>query len=148
MSKRTLQDWVDDVHLSMRNIESDMLNMSETEFLNDGKSIRAVAKSITDIGEAAHQLMNEHPEVEAKHSVVWSHLVKVYAMRNKVTHGYFGLDAGIVWSTAKKSLPVFESLIDKITVLSDEDDGDGDGTGGEAAGGLSRRPCGSTPGMG
>jgi hypothetical protein len=46
LSKRTLKDWVEDVHASMRNIESDMLNMSEAEFLDDGKSIRAVAKSI------------------------------------------------------------------------------------------------------
>jgi uncharacterized protein with HEPN domain len=141
-----MQDWVDDIHSSMRNIESDMKNMSEAEFLEDGKTIRAVAKSITDIGEAAHRLMDEHPEVEANHLDVWSHLEKVYAMRIKVTHGYFGLDAGIVWSTAKKSLPVFESLIDKVTTLSDEDDGDGDGSGGGAAGGPSRRSRSSTPG--
>ena len=114
MSKRTLKDWVEDVHASMRNIESDLLNMSEAEFLDDGKSIRAVAKSIIDIGEASHRLMDEHPEIKSRHPDVWSHLEKVYAMRIKVTHGYFGLDAGIVWSTAKKSLPAFESLIDKV----------------------------------
>jgi len=148
MSKRTLQDWVEDIHSAMRNIKSDMINMSEAEFLDDGKTIRAVAKSITDIGEAANKLMGEHPAIETQHPDIWAHLKDVYAMRNKVTHGYFGLDAGIVWSTARKSLPVFESLISKLSVPTEVNDGGGDGSGGGTAGGPPRRPSGSTPGMG
>ena len=115
MSGRNLQDWVSDIYSAMRNIEADMGDMTETEFLDDGKTIRAVAKSITDIGECAHQIMETFPGFKDTQPAIWSHLSKVYAMRIKLTHGYFGLDAGVVWSTAKNSLPVFESVVGKLT---------------------------------
>lgn len=147
MSKRKMQDWIDDIHLAMRNIEADMRDISEAQFLDDGKTIRAVVKSITDIGEASHQLMDDHPEIKAAHPDVWLHLEKVYAMRIKVTHGYFGLDAGVVWSTVKKSLPAFECLLDKaITLPVKKDDQEVDGSDSGVVGGSLRIPRGSMPG--
>jgi hypothetical protein len=50
---RRLPDWLADVREVMRNIESDIGNASEAQFLNDGKTLRAVAKSLSEIGEAA-----------------------------------------------------------------------------------------------
>jgi uncharacterized protein with HEPN domain len=129
-TKRTVKDWVDDIHSAMQNIRSDIGDMTKTEFMYDGKTVRAVTKSITDIGEAAHQMMDDFPGIEEKYPEIWSHLAKVYAMRIKLTHGYFGIDAGIVWDTTQTSLPLFESVIAPLA----ENDG-GDGAGGGASGG-------------
>ena len=50
---------------------------------------------------------------------------------------YFSIDAGIVWTTAKLSLPVFESVIESFL---EQNDGGGDGSGGGAAGGPPPKP--------
>ena len=75
----------------MQNIRSDIGSMTETEFLYDGKTLRAVTKSITDIGEAAHQMMDDFPNVETTNPDIWLHLKMVYAMRIKLTHSYFSI---------------------------------------------------------
>lgn len=137
MSKRTLHDWIDEIHLAIQNIRSDIGSMTETEFLYDGKTLRAVTKCITDIGEAAHQMMDDFPNVETTNPDIWLHLKMVYAMRIKLKHSYFSIDAGIVWTTAKLSLPVFESVIESFL---EQNDGGGDGSGGGAAGGPPPKP--------
>jgi len=35
-------------------------------------------------------------------------------MRDKLIHGYFGVDLSILWSTAKKDLPLFSKEIIEI----------------------------------
>jgi uncharacterized protein with HEPN domain len=36
------------------------------------------------------------------------------AMRDKVAHGYFGVDLAIVWETATRDVPVIRSAIERI----------------------------------
>lgn len=88
--------------------------MTDEQFLGDGKSVRAVAKGLSDIGEAANQIMSIDPGLEQRNPAVWQHLRKIYAMRNVLTHGYFRTDASVVWETVKNDLPKFESFLDDV----------------------------------
>ncbi len=62
---RRLADWLQDIRDAIVNIRSDMAGLSEEAFLVDGKTLRAVAKSVSDIGEAANRIMAIAPEVLA-----------------------------------------------------------------------------------
>ena len=79
---RRLADWVQDIRDAIANIRSDMAALSEEAFLLDGKSQRAVAKSVSDIGEAANRVMALAPELQRSNPMVWEHLRRVNAMRN------------------------------------------------------------------
>ena len=74
--------------------------ISFEEFVNDGKTIRAVIRSIEVIGEAASKISigfrKEHPEIP------WQ---KIIGMRNRLIHVYFDIDYNIVWQTVKGNLP-------------------------------------------
>lgn len=80
--------------------------LSFDEFRKDGKTVRAVIRSIEVIGEAASKLSlefrKEHPEVP------WR---KITGMRNRLIHVYFDIDYHIIWQTVKENLP---PLIDQI----------------------------------
>ncbi len=75
-------------------------NISFEEFVQDGKTARAVIRSIEVIGEAASKISadfrNEHIEIP------WN---KIIGMRNRLIHVYFDIDYNVVWQTVKENLP-------------------------------------------
>lgn len=80
--------------------------ISFDEFVEDGKTVRAVIRSIEVIGEAASKISmkfrKEHPDVP------WQ---KTIGMRNRLIHVYFDIDYNIIWQTVKENLP---SLIKQL----------------------------------
>jgi uncharacterized protein with HEPN domain len=117
---RRLADWVQDIRDAIANIRSDIGALSEDAFLGDGKTLRAVAKSVSDIGEAANRVMVIAPELRQSNQIAWEHLRRVHAMRNVLAHGYFRTDAGVVWDTATVHLPKLELLLDGISAIHDD----------------------------
>jgi len=75
-------------------------SISFEEFVKDGKTVRAVIRSIEVIGEAASKISIEfrkgHPDVP------WQ---KIIGMRNHLIHVYFDIDYNVVWQTVKENLP-------------------------------------------
>ena len=78
-------------------------------FLNDRKTIDAVIRNITIIGEAANHVpdmvMKAHPEIP------WADMRD---MRNVVVHSYFGVNIKIVWDTAQADLPPLVEALAKL----------------------------------
>ena len=111
---RRLRDWLLDVRKALDNIKADVGSLDEDGFSSDGKTIRAVTKSVEDIGEAAKQIMELSPNFEQEHPVTWRHLKSVYGMRNVLTHGYFRIDAAVVWTTATVDLPKLYPLLEEV----------------------------------
>jgi uncharacterized protein with HEPN domain len=74
--------------------------ISFDEFVEDGKTVRAIMRSIEVIGEAASKISiefrKEHPDVS------WQ---KIIGMRNRLIHVYFDIDYNIIWKTVKENLP-------------------------------------------
>jgi uncharacterized protein with HEPN domain len=109
MSKRDPDLYIEDIRNSIERIESYTEDMDFDGFVEDPKTIDAVIRNLSIIGEAVRnlpeQLKSEYP------GIPWKEIV---GMRNKVVHEYFGVDEEILWETAKKDLADFKKQIAKI----------------------------------
>lgn len=79
---------------AIERIDRYLADTDEVAFLNDQKTQDAVVRNFEIIGEAAHNIERYHAAFAAAHSEVpWT---VVYAMRNRVAHGYFKVDLEMV----------------------------------------------------
>ncbi len=85
--------------------------MDYNAFVSDRKTIDAVLRNITIIGEAASRVPDDivaaHPEVP------WR---DISDMRNFLVHEYFGVSTKILWDTLTVDLP---ALVDPLQAISD-----------------------------
>ena len=81
---------------------------TESSFAVDEKSADAVCWCIACVGEAAGAIQRRWPELNEDLD-----LAQAYAMRNRLTHGYFAVDLGIVWNVAKTYLPALSATARK-----------------------------------
>ena len=104
-SRDTIQ-FLRDIQQMMVHIQDFVSGMSRDLFISDIKTYFAVVRALEVIGEAAKQVPNEirerHPDVPWK---------QMAGMRDRLIHGYFGIDADIVWETATKLIPELLPLI-------------------------------------
>ena len=109
MKKRDYRDYILDIIESVKEIESFTIDMTFEDFINDKKTINAVIRSIEVIGEATKQLSRsfrtQYP------SIPWK---KMAGMRDKLIHGYFGVDLEAVWQTVKRDLPTLQKAVKDI----------------------------------
>lgn len=88
--------------------------VSWQEFSNDETLTRAFVRSIEVIGEATKNLS---PEIRDRYpDVEWRAMA---GMRDRLIHGYFGVDYEIVWEVATKKAP---ELREAIGVILEEED--------------------------
>jgi len=63
----------------------------------------AVAMSVIAIGEALSKIVQTDPDFVSRHPAIpWREIV---GMRNRIAHGYYGLDFEVVWDTVQSSIP-------------------------------------------
>ena len=96
MSSRAWQERLDDILTCARNIESFTAGMSFDAFLDDPRTIRAVAFEFTTMGEASRaipeEIQEQYPEIPCG---------KMQGIRNVLVHEYFRLDEEILWNAAR-----------------------------------------------
>lgn len=100
----------------MRNAASDVVRftqgMDRDGFLKDLLVQRAVGMSILMLGEAVVRMAKDNSEFVLLHpEVPWS---EIQGLRNRIAHGYFEIDLGIVWETARVAIPDF---LDKLQLI-------------------------------
>jgi len=83
--------------------------MRYEDFLQDDKTASAVIRKLEIIGEAAKhvpmKVRQKHPELP------WTEMAR---MRDKLIHGYFGVDHEIVWKVVKERLPALKASLEII----------------------------------
>lgn len=109
MSKRLPQLYLTDIKESIESINTYIDGLTYGTFFNDRKTVDAVARNISVIGEAVKNLPEEikikYPEVP------W---VEIIGMRNKAIHEYWSVDEEILWETIKNDLLSFKKQIEDI----------------------------------
>jgi len=100
MSDRPSELLVDDIVDAIDRIQRYTAGMSQREFERDDKCCDAVVRNIEIVGEAANRLSedfkSQHPDIE------WG---KIVGLRNRIVHGYFGIDLSIIWQVVQSNLP-------------------------------------------
>ena len=107
-----IPDYLGHIVEAIERIDEYLADVSEVAFLEDRKTQDAVIRNFEIIGEAAHNIERYHAQFAAEHpDVLWTVL---YAMRNRVAHGYFKVDLEIVWKTIHSDLPELHAQIRKL----------------------------------
>lgn len=107
--KRDFRHFLDDALEYCQKTQKFVAGMTYEEFLSDDKTFLAVTRALEIIGEA---LKNIPDEIKIQFpQVPWREII---GFRNTVAHVYFGIDAKIVWNTAKEDVKYLEELIKSI----------------------------------
>ena len=106
LTGRDYLDYLQDILAMMEKIESFTGGMTQEEFLEDDMAHFAVIRAMEVMGEAAK---NVPLEVREKYPAVpWR---KMAGLRDKVIHGYFGVDLFIIWESATKTIPSYKPVV-------------------------------------
>ncbi len=85
--------------------------MDQDAFITDSRTYDAVLRNIELIGEAATHVpapvQERNPEIE------WR---KIIAARNRVAHGYMGVDNDVIWDIIRTDVP---DLLPKLRCMLD-----------------------------
>jgi uncharacterized protein with HEPN domain len=110
--KRDYRLFVEDILDSIEKIEEFVADMNFDEFVNDDKTSSAVMRKLEIIGEATKNLPGY---IRRKYKgLPWREMAR---MRDKITHGYFGINYRIVWNVIKERLPEIKPTI--LQILGD-----------------------------
>jgi uncharacterized protein with HEPN domain len=83
--------------------------LSKEKFIQDDTLRRAFVRSIEIIGEATKNIPDEFKQKYAQ--IDWRPMAR---MRDKLIHGYFGVDYDIVWDVVTNEIPTLRQEIEKI----------------------------------
>ncbi len=103
-SRREQRQWrlyVNDMIGFAEKAQSYTEGMDQTAFVTDSRTYDATLRNLELIGEAATHIptaiREAHPEVP------WRTMVGV---RNRIIHGYLGIDSDLIWDIIQKDIPV------------------------------------------
>ena len=111
MTRESL-DYMDDIIEAMENALAFVEGMDYGDFIKDTKTVYAVIRCIEIIGEAVKGMPDEIKASEP--GISWRNIA---GMRDKLIHGYFGVEPERVWQVVRRDIPalkpVFEELRDR-----------------------------------
>ena len=109
MSKRTDKDLIEDILICLSKIAQYVHGLSYDDFVNDLKTQDAIIRNLEIIGEASKKLS---PDIKEKHTnIPWK---MIAGTRDRLIHGYFGVNIDIVWGIVTIDLPVLKREVNKI----------------------------------
>jgi len=108
--KREYKDYLKDICDCIDKIEKYTSEIpSFKKFLVDEKTGLAVIKLFENIGEAAKKIPSE---VKNKYpDIPWKDMT---GMRDILVHEYFGVDAEVLWKTAKEDIPILKLVFKEL----------------------------------
>jgi uncharacterized protein with HEPN domain len=107
--KREYEDYLRDMLENAEMALSFVEGLDYEGFRRDDKAVYAVIRAFEIIGEAARQIPENIREKNS--NLPWR---EISAMRNKLTHEYFGVNIEVVWRTIQEDLPVIIPALRKM----------------------------------
>ena len=84
----------------------------------DGMDKDGVVLNLLVIGELAAKLIEQRGDFVTEHPrIAWA---SMKGMRNRIAHGYFELDIGVVWETVQRALPDLLVHLPAVRVAAQE----------------------------
>lgn len=106
------RDWklrIVDIVNAINHIDEYVFGMEFEDFAEDSKTLDAVIRNFTIIGEASGHIPAEI--IEEWDEVPWRDMRDI---RNIVVHAYFGIMPKVLWDTIKNDLPPLKPMLKKI----------------------------------
>lgn len=107
--KRVLLDYLKDILDAINDIENFVKDIDYKIFTLDHMRRNAVVRSLEIIGEASknipEELRNQYKNIPWK---------RMAGMRDKLIHGYFGVDYESVWAAVKGPIPEIKQPLEKM----------------------------------
>lgn len=112
MSEATQREWrfyVDDMIASAQRVAAYTEGLSQEQFVGSGLNYDATVRNLELIGEAATHIPSEICRANAQ--IPWRLII---ATRNRLIHGYLGIDNDTLWSIVQHDVP---ALLSQLKVL-------------------------------
>lgn len=95
--------WLEQMHEAASQALAYVDGMDKDGFVADKRTQQAVVLNLLVIGELAAKLIEQYGDfVTEQPGIAWA---SMKGMRNRIAHGYFELDVGVVWETVQRALP-------------------------------------------
>jgi len=113
---RDFDVYIEDIVSAINCIEEYTRKMSYAKFAGDKKTVDAVIRNFEIIGEAAKHI----PErIKTKYpNVPWRDMT---GMRDRLIHGYFGVNLEVVWKTIMERLPKLKKQLEEALKETKDD---------------------------
>jgi uncharacterized protein with HEPN domain len=109
MSKREIDLLVNDMLQSSLKIKNYIGTYTFDEFIDDDKTIDAVVRNFTIIGEASTRI---DEDIKIAYPLIdW---IDIRGLRNRIIHEYFGVDYKLIWTIYETEL---DFLIEHLKIL-------------------------------
>lgn len=112
MSEGRVGEYLRQMRIATTDAIDFVAGMDKADFLHDRRTQQAVVMSLVILGEAATRIMDKYPDFAAAHAeIAWR---AMRGMRNRIAHGYFEIDFGVVWETVQIALPELSAQLGSI----------------------------------
>lgn len=110
--------WLDQMQEAASQAPAYVEGMDKTAFVADKRTQQAVVLNPLVIGELAAKLIEQHGDFVTEHpGIAWT---SMKGMRNRIAHGYFELDSGVVWETVQRALPDLLACLPAVRIAAQE----------------------------
>lgn len=114
MSKKALRlgDYLQHMRDAADRVQRYTADKSKDDFAADEQLQDAVVRNLEIIGEAARNITQHAQDfARANAQIPWGAL---YAMRNRLSHGYWTIDLAVVWQVIQRDLPALRDQLDQL----------------------------------